>query len=92
MGPVLAVVRILGWDLDNINVGMFCWICRPLGGDAGPVDTGDNTMEEFEFQYEEMVKRFISFPNPHPCVKDSFLVLMEEIQCGGYLGESTAVD
>ena len=42
---ILAIVCILGQNLDHVNVGTFCWISRPLDGHTGPTDTGDDTVK-----------------------------------------------
>ena len=59
---ILAAVGVLRWGLDDINVGMFCWICRPLDGYARPTDAVGNAVEEFKFQNKEMVKGLVPFP------------------------------
>lgn len=84
LGAVLAIVGVLGWILDNIDLGMLCCICGPLDGCTRPMDSGDNTVEEFKFWDKEMVDGFVASPNPCSSSKDGVLVLMKAVQCIGY--------
>ena len=88
----MPVIGVLGWRLDDIDVGALCWVCGPLDGYARPTDAGGDTVEEFEFRDKEMFQGFVSFSNPCPGVENSLLVLVEKVKCIGYFSEGMIVD
>lgn len=89
---ILAIVGILGGDLDCIDVGMFGGICRPLNRRSRPTDACGNTMEELELGNEEVVELFIAFPNLCFGVEDGLLILTEDGKYVGYFYECVTVD
>ena len=78
LGPILAIISVLGGDLDCVDVSTLCWVCRPLNGRPRPTDTLNDTVQEFEFGDEEMLEQFVRCPNSCAGVEDDLLVLVKE--------------
>ena len=78
MWSVLAIVGVLGGNLDHIDMGMLCGICRPLNRGPGPADACDDTVEELDFWNEEVVEQIASCPDSCASIEDCLLMLMEE--------------
>ena len=89
---VLAVVGILQWNLDDVNVSALCWISGPLDGGTRPTDAQDDAVKEFNLGDKEMVKGLIPFSNPCSGVEDRLFIFMEDVQCMRYLGEGAVVN
>ena len=53
---ILAIVGVLGGNLDRINMSALSGICRPLNRRSRPTDTCDNTVEELELGNEEVIE------------------------------------
>ena len=78
MRSVLAVVGVLGGNLDRIDMGTLCGIHRPLNRGPRPADACDDTVEELDFWNEEVVERIASHPNSCAGIEDGLFMLMEE--------------
>ena len=89
---VLAIVRVLGGDLDDVDMGALRCIGRPLDGGSRPTDARGNTVKKFKFGDEEIIDWVVSFPDPRPSQKNGLFVLMEESQCVGYFCDGLTVD
>jgi hypothetical protein len=89
---ILAIVSVLRWGLDDVDVSTLCRVCRPLDWDARPTDTDNDAVEKFKLWDEEMFDGLVSFPNPRSSVENSMLVLVEKVQRAGYFGEGEIID
>ena len=89
---ILAIVGILGGDLDCVDVSVFSGICRPLNGGSELADAHDDAAEELKLRDVEVVELFVSFPNPRFGIKDSFFILMEESKCIGDFCQGVVAD
>jgi hypothetical protein len=89
---ILAIVGVLRWGLDDVNVGLLCRVCRPLDRHTRQTDADNDAVEEFKFWNEKMSEGLAPLPNPRSSVKNSMLVLVEKIQRAGYFGESVIID
>ena len=89
---ILAVVGILRWNLDDVDVGTLCWISGPPDGGTRPTDAQDDTVKEFNLGDKEMVKGLIPFSNLCSGIKDHLFILMEDVQCMRYLGEGAVIN
>lgn len=75
---VLAVVSVLRWGLDDIDVRTLCWVCGPLDWYTRPAGAGGDAMKEFKFQNKEMVDGFVPLANSCSGVEDGILILVEK--------------
>ena len=65
--------------LDNYNMGVFCYIGRPLSGSARGLNGRNNTLEEFKL-WDVPVIDYVLLSLSPPCCNDSCFVVMEYLK------------